>query len=260
MDHRIAMAALVLGLATEQPVTVDDAGFIDTSFPGFVELMNRRRRGAVAGVTGSGPIIAIDGPAAAGKGTLGAPPRRDARAALPRYRPALPRGRPARAGCRRRPGRCRRGRGCGTRVAAGGPGTRRSARTGGRCRRRQVAAIPACAPRCWISSAILPRARRGAGWPRHRHGDFPGRPAKLFVTASLPSARAGAGRNCGPRASAWTRPPSRRICARATHVMPRTCSGRTMLWCSVHPVPGRRTGVPKGPRPDFGQGWKGAAV
>ena len=41
MDHRIAMAALVLGVATEQPVTVDDAGFIDTSFPGFVALMNR---------------------------------------------------------------------------------------------------------------------------------------------------------------------------------------------------------------------------
>ncbi len=41
MDHRIAMAALVLGAATDQPVTVDDSGFIDTSFPGFVELMNR---------------------------------------------------------------------------------------------------------------------------------------------------------------------------------------------------------------------------
>jgi 3-phosphoshikimate 1-carboxyvinyltransferase len=41
MDHRIAMAALVLGVATEQPVAVDDAGFIDTSFPGFVGLMNR---------------------------------------------------------------------------------------------------------------------------------------------------------------------------------------------------------------------------
>ncbi len=34
------MSALVLGLATEQPVTVDDAAFIDTSFPGFVALMN----------------------------------------------------------------------------------------------------------------------------------------------------------------------------------------------------------------------------
>jgi len=41
MDHRIAMAALVLGTATSEPVTVDDAGFIDTSFPGFVALMNQ---------------------------------------------------------------------------------------------------------------------------------------------------------------------------------------------------------------------------
>ena len=41
MDHRIAMPALVLGAATEQPVAVDDAGIIGTSFPGFVELMNR---------------------------------------------------------------------------------------------------------------------------------------------------------------------------------------------------------------------------
>jgi 3-phosphoshikimate 1-carboxyvinyltransferase len=40
MDHRIAMSAIVLGLATVSPVTVDDAGFIDTSFPGFVDLMN----------------------------------------------------------------------------------------------------------------------------------------------------------------------------------------------------------------------------
>ena len=41
MDHRIAMAALVMGLATQSPVTVDDASFIDTSFPGFAALMNR---------------------------------------------------------------------------------------------------------------------------------------------------------------------------------------------------------------------------
>jgi 3-phosphoshikimate 1-carboxyvinyltransferase len=40
MDHRLAMSALVLGLATGQPVAVDDAAFIDTSFPGFVVLMN----------------------------------------------------------------------------------------------------------------------------------------------------------------------------------------------------------------------------
>jgi 3-phosphoshikimate 1-carboxyvinyltransferase len=39
MDHRIAMSALVMGLASDKPVAVDDAGFIATSFPGFVELM-----------------------------------------------------------------------------------------------------------------------------------------------------------------------------------------------------------------------------
>lgn len=40
MDHRIAMSFLVLGMATAEPVQVDDGAFIDTSFPGFVGLMN----------------------------------------------------------------------------------------------------------------------------------------------------------------------------------------------------------------------------
>ncbi|WP_309083514.1 3-phosphoshikimate 1-carboxyvinyltransferase [Chelativorans sp.] len=39
LDHRIAMAFLVLGLATERPVTIDDASMIATSFPEFMELM-----------------------------------------------------------------------------------------------------------------------------------------------------------------------------------------------------------------------------
>jgi 3-phosphoshikimate 1-carboxyvinyltransferase len=39
MDHRIAMSAIVLGLASERPVQIDDGTFIATSFPGFVELM-----------------------------------------------------------------------------------------------------------------------------------------------------------------------------------------------------------------------------
>ena len=39
MDHRIAMAALMMGLATENHVRIDDSAFIATSFPGFVELM-----------------------------------------------------------------------------------------------------------------------------------------------------------------------------------------------------------------------------
>jgi 3-phosphoshikimate 1-carboxyvinyltransferase len=39
LDHRIAMAFLTLGLATEAPVTVDDAGIIATSFKEFGSLM-----------------------------------------------------------------------------------------------------------------------------------------------------------------------------------------------------------------------------
>ena len=40
LDHRIAMAFLVLGLATDRPVRIDDAAPIATSFPGFIGLMN----------------------------------------------------------------------------------------------------------------------------------------------------------------------------------------------------------------------------
>jgi 3-phosphoshikimate 1-carboxyvinyltransferase len=39
MDHRIAMSALVMGLASEKPVRVDDTAIIQTSFPGFIEMM-----------------------------------------------------------------------------------------------------------------------------------------------------------------------------------------------------------------------------
>ena len=52
-----------MGLGTENPVRVDDSAFITTSFPGFVELMRS--------VGADYMIIAIDGPAASGKGTLG---------------------------------------------------------------------------------------------------------------------------------------------------------------------------------------------
>ena len=41
LDHRIAMAFLVLGLAANQPVRIDDARPIATSFPDFVPLMAR---------------------------------------------------------------------------------------------------------------------------------------------------------------------------------------------------------------------------
>ena len=48
-DHRIAMSHLVLGLAADEAVTVDEPGMIATSFPGFVELM----RGLAADIAAS---------------------------------------------------------------------------------------------------------------------------------------------------------------------------------------------------------------
>ena len=39
MDHRIAMSALVMGLASDTPVKVDDTAFIATSFPDFIPMM-----------------------------------------------------------------------------------------------------------------------------------------------------------------------------------------------------------------------------
>ncbi|MGE0765116.1 MAG: 3-phosphoshikimate 1-carboxyvinyltransferase [Hyphomicrobiaceae bacterium] len=39
MDHRIAMAFLILGLGSDRPVTIDDITFVATSFPAFTGLM-----------------------------------------------------------------------------------------------------------------------------------------------------------------------------------------------------------------------------
>jgi 3-phosphoshikimate 1-carboxyvinyltransferase len=38
-DHRIAMMAAVLGLAAEGETVVNDVGCVDTSFPGFADLL-----------------------------------------------------------------------------------------------------------------------------------------------------------------------------------------------------------------------------
>jgi len=40
LDHRIAMTFIVLGMASQKPVKIDDGSPIDTSFPGFADLMN----------------------------------------------------------------------------------------------------------------------------------------------------------------------------------------------------------------------------
>ncbi len=77
-DHRIAMSFLVMGMASREPVTVDDASAIATSFPNFTELCNslgariappRPLKSSVSAATRP-LVIAIDGPAASGKGTL----------------------------------------------------------------------------------------------------------------------------------------------------------------------------------------------
>jgi 3-phosphoshikimate 1-carboxyvinyltransferase len=39
LDHRIAMSFLVLGMAAQDGATIDDARVMDTSFPGFIDLM-----------------------------------------------------------------------------------------------------------------------------------------------------------------------------------------------------------------------------
>ena len=39
LDHRIAMSFLVLGLASDEPMGVDDGAMIATSFPNFRALM-----------------------------------------------------------------------------------------------------------------------------------------------------------------------------------------------------------------------------
>jgi len=40
MDHRIAMSFLILGLASINPIAIDDSSHISTSFPTFVSLIN----------------------------------------------------------------------------------------------------------------------------------------------------------------------------------------------------------------------------
>ena len=74
-DHRIAMAFLVLGMAAQKPVIVDDARAISTSFPNFMALMNKLGGKIISpypveAISHEALVIAIDGPAASGKGTL----------------------------------------------------------------------------------------------------------------------------------------------------------------------------------------------
>ncbi len=73
-DHRIAMSFLVGSFAMQEPVTVDDGRAIATSFPGFIKLMRDLGAPVHGQLHSDGEhrnmVIAVDGPAASGKGTL----------------------------------------------------------------------------------------------------------------------------------------------------------------------------------------------
>ncbi len=76
-DHRIAMSFLIMGLQSEESIKVSGIDTIATSFPNFFELMatlGAKQPPKPADIVSTLPsqrlVIAIDGPAASGKGTL----------------------------------------------------------------------------------------------------------------------------------------------------------------------------------------------
>lgn len=74
-DHRIAMSFMVMGMKSRDPIKVDDTRAIATSFPKFATIMNRLGAHMIpadeSNLTRFKPmVVAIDGPAASGKGTL----------------------------------------------------------------------------------------------------------------------------------------------------------------------------------------------
>ena len=196
LDHRIAMSFLILGLAADKPVTIDDAGPIATSFPEFRNLMT----GLGAALRGcrrlARPrhclIIAIDGPAAGGKGTHRRPSRRPFRPALPRHRPPLPGRRQHHGRARPRPRRRRGGR-TGRRGPRPGEARRPGApRPRGRRARLAGRRPPAGARRpSSPSSATSPRRPGGAVLDGRDIGTAicPDADVKIYVTA-IPEVRA----------------------------------------------------------------------
>jgi 3-phosphoshikimate 1-carboxyvinyltransferase len=78
LDHRIAMSFLILGLRSEKSITVTGVESIATSFPNFFAVMQaigvkvvQSASSAMTSPLRHPLVIAIDGPAASGKGTLG---------------------------------------------------------------------------------------------------------------------------------------------------------------------------------------------
>ena len=101
------------GWPRAEPVRIDDAAPIATSFPGFRGADRPPRRATSPSADEPSArragqfVVAIDGPAASGKGTLGAASRRALRLGLSRHRGALSRDRLSGAAGAGRPGRTR---------------------------------------------------------------------------------------------------------------------------------------------------------
>ena len=97
-DHRIAMLGAIAALASADGVEIEDAECVAVSFPGFFELLDSAPHERLRRM-----IVAIDGPAGAGKSSVARAPRGAARLPLPRHRRDVPRAHLARAARRASP-------------------------------------------------------------------------------------------------------------------------------------------------------------
>ena len=185
LDHRIAMAFLVMGLLSRDGVAVDDTDCHQHELSGLHRAPRTARRGILLVRTTT--VIAVDGPVAAGKGTLARSLAAEARAAASRQRHDLP--------------------------GYGGPGSRPGRRSGEIPRKaarqqslwhRWTSNTPACAirrsakrpresvPIRGVRAALLDFQRRFAAAPPGAVVDgrdigtvvFPDADVKLFVTAN----------------------------------------------------------------------------
>jgi hypothetical protein len=196
LDHRIAMSFLVLGMAADEPVTVDDGAVIATSFPTFTDLFAGSRRHRLPAAPARPHDHRNRRTGGLRQGHAGAAAGRSFRPAPPRHRPDLPR-RGRRAA---RQAACRSAT---RRSPSTSPATSILRRWTSRCCRRTRSARPphgsrfsADCGRNWSSCSAASRkaAGRRSRRPRHRHRRLPGRHREAVRHRLAGSARAPAHR------------------------------------------------------------------